>query len=605
MRTYPYKLGGQEALVHFVESAADIPALVEWAYEPRLAMGLDIETTGLDTYAARFRIRTVQVGDEREAWVIPLEGAHPAIREAVIHVLQEARRLVLHNAPFDLLALDRFGLIDLEATWPRVWDTRLLAHLLDPRPAHEGGTGLGLKELSVHHIGADADQAQADLMEVFRRNKWKKADGWAQVDIQEPAFITYAGLDPILTVRLFAALGPEVMDRGLATLFEFEKAVALVVAKMQRRGLRLDLPYAQGLIDYFDQEEAAGMSDAARLGIDNVNSPKQVAEVLEVLGATLSERTETGAPKVDKAVLAAIIEEGGPAAVAAQAVQRAKQAGKYRTTYVRACIDSRDPRGRVHPTINSLQARTARMSISDPPLQQLPSGDWRIRRMFVPGPGNLYVSVDYKAVEMRVLAALAEERTMIEAILAGEDIHDSTARLLFGEDFTKGQRKLAKVAGFGKVYGGGVDSLARQSGTTPEVMRQVVQKYDLTYPGVKRYSRRLMDRAEMGRLAVVTPSGRHLPLDRDRLYAATNYVVQSTARDVLAQALLRLDEAGLGDYLLLPIHDEVLAEVPADQAEDLAQTIGREMEMDFLGVPLLTDAEVLGPSWGHGYGAPE
>jgi DNA polymerase-1 len=605
MRTYPLDLGTDSVAVHVLESPADIPALVAWAYEPRLAMGLDVETTGLDTFSRTFRVRSIQVGDARSAWFIPAEGMDPAVRQAVHHVLAEAPRLVLHNAPFDLLALDRFGYLDLEATWPRVFDTRLMAHLLDPRPVHEGGKGLGLKDLSTHFVGANADQAQEELRAVFRANGWKLADGWAQVDLQEPAFIRYAGMDPVLTVRLFEALGPLVQSREFGTLFEFEKAVSLVCTKMQRRGLLLDVPYAQGLIRHFDEEEAAGMIDAARLGIDSVNSPKQVAEVLEALGATLTETTATGAPKVDKAVLEAIIEEGGPAAVAAAAVQRAKQAGKYRSSYVQASLDGRDGRNRVHPTINSLQARTARMSISDPPLQQLPSGDWMIRRMFVPSPGMALVSVDYSAVEMRVLAALANETTMKAAILAGEDIHDSTARLLFGEDFTKAQRKLAKVAGFGKVYGGGVVSLARQSGTTPEVMQKVVQKYDRTYPGIKRYSRRLMDRAEMGRLDVVTPSGRHLPLDRDRVYAATNYVVQSTARDVLAQALLRLDETDLGDYLLLPIHDEVLAEVPSQDAEDIARAIGETMNMDFMGVPLLTEPEVLGASWGHGYGAPD
>src|SRR5690606_37705864 len=138
---------------------------------------------------------------------------------------------------------------------------------------------------------------------------------------------------------------------------------------------------------------------------------------------------------------------------------------------------------------------------------------------------------------------------------------------------------------------------------TVEVMRQVVQKYDRTYPGIKRYGRRLMDRAEMGSFAAETPVGRRLPLVRDRLYAATNYVVQSTARDILAQALLNLEAAGLEEYLLLPIHDEVLAEAPAEDAEDIARAIGAAMETELHGVPILTDPEVLGPSWGHGYGA--
>src|SRR5690606_22202222 len=251
-----------------------------------------------------------------------------------------------------------------------------------------------------------------------------------------------------------------------------------------------------------------------------------------------------------------------------------------------------------------LQARTARMSVSTPPLQQLPSKEWRIRRAIVADPGNVYASIDYQAVELRVLAALADVSAMKEAIAKGEDLHGYTAALVYGPDFTKAQRGLMKGVGFGKVYGGGAATLSRQTGAPLDAVKNAIAEYDRVYPEVKRFSKRLQSRAEYGKKEVVTLSGRHLPLDRDRLYAGTNYVVQSTARDLLAQAIVDVFDAGLGDYIRLPIHDELLVEVPEGPAgAEIVQDIARLMESDFQGVPIESDPEIGGWSWGSLYGA--
>jgi DNA polymerase-1 len=223
--------------------------------------------------------------------------------------------------------------------------------------------------------------------------------------------------------------------------------------------------------------------------------------------------------------------------------------------------------------------------------------------MFIPSDGMSIISVDYSQVEMRVLAALSNDKNMTAAIMSGEDLHSSAAKLMFGDDFTDKERKLAKVAGFAKVYGGGAAVIARQTGVDIETAQHATNRYDRAFPGIKRYGRRLQDRAEHGKLSVITPSGRPLPLDRDRLYSATNYVVQSTARDVMAQALVKLDEAGLSEYLLLPIHDEVLAEAPTADAMEIAKLIADTMELDFMGIPLTTDTEVASGSWGSLYGS--
>lgn len=596
-------LAGEPVPVTVVESERDRVALLEWIAAPRLAVGLDVETTGLDIFGGD-TLRTVQFGDEREAWVVPVSTAPD--RATISEAIRRCRgALVLHNATFDLLALDHAGIAPLDITLPRADDTRLLAHLIDPRGKHEGGVGHGLKELGVHYLGDGAADQETALKARFRELGFRVANGWAGIDIYDPVYLRYAALDPVLTARLLPVLGSKVAVSN-PELYEFERAVSAVCARMQAKGLLVDTGYATALGYELEKEESDGEREAALLGVSSVNSPKQVGEVLTAVGANLVETTSSGAPKVDKAVLEALVdnEPDSPAGMVAAAVLKAKRAGKWRTAYVSGVLDRLDPSDRVHPWIHSLQARTARMSISDPPLQQLPSGDHRIRRMFVPEPGKALVAVDYAQVEMRILAALSQDKRMIDAILSGEDLHSTAAKLMFGDDFTDKQRKLAKVAGFAKVYGGGAAVIARQTGVSFDVAQNSTARYDRAFPGIRRYGNDLQAGAhEVGRYEVVTTTGRVLPLDRERMYAATNYIVQSTARDVMAQALVNLDEAGLGDYLLLPIHDEVLAEVPSHEAADIAKEIASVMEMDFFGIPLVTDSEVAPGSWGSLYGA--
>lgn len=613
MKVLSHRIAGDPVTVYFPTREEDLAGFWAWLDRPRKALCVDTETTGLDTYARSFGIRLVQFGDHREAWVLQVGRFTAAIVEAFRRLHAAKRYLVFHNATFDLLALDRFGLTTLEAAHPLTFDTSVLAHLLDPREPKEGGIGRKLKVLSAQFIDPEAPDTQEGLTAVFNSLGYTKETGWALIDIDHPTYVLYAGLDVILGARLFGYLAPQVKARGLGRLARFEMALAGLLARMERRGVLLDVPYTIDLTRGLRQEALKWQEVAARYGVDNVNSTDQVSAALLGMGETLTEKTKGGAFKVDKEVLLPLADldkdlerlgarDPNPLA---EAVVHAKRSDKWAKSYAEAMLDRRDDADRVHPKINGLQARTARMSISRPPLQQLPSGDWTIRRCLLPDPGMEMVAVDYRQVEMKVLAALSEDKAMLAAIASGLDIHDAVATLMYGEGFSKGQRKLAKNTGFGKVFGGGIETLARQSGVSHEVAAQARSMFDRQFPGIKRYSRRLIARAENGNREVVTPSGRILPLDRHRIYAATNYMVQSTARDVLAQALLDIDEAGLGDHLLLPVHDEVIAQAPIGEGRDLVAALQEAMTMDFYGVTLDTDGEVYGPSWGHGYGAPE
>lgn len=630
MITLTHTIAGDECRIYFPERRQDLPGFESFLAQGDKVLGFDTETTGLDIFGQDYRVRLVQFGNAREAWVLRAD----LFGDVIAKTLRQPRAFVAHNAPFDLLVTDRHIGVTIEELASRVFDTRVLAHLIDPRTKAEGGAGLHLKELCEIYVDDNAPDTQEGLASIFLalHNAWKKtvsADeverwkaiagkrphmryGFTNIPIDHELYVRYAGLDVILVTRLFYELAPLVKEMGLNDLSKFEHHLQGLLAIMQRKGMKLDIAYVQKLREDLAKEHEQYSKVAARYGVANINSTDQVAEALRAMGETLTEKTGSGKDKVDKEVLMPLadldrewerIEARTPNPLA-DAVLRAKRAKKWGEDYAGAFLNLADPEGRLHASIGGLQARTARMSISRPPLQQLPSGDWKIRRAVIADEGQLIIASDYSQVEMRVLAALCQDPTLVEAIKSGVDLHDFTATKVFGPDFTKMQRKISKSIGFGKVYGGGATTVSRQTGADIDAIRPAMAAYDSTFPGIKRYGQRLQKRAEYGKKEVITVSGRHLPLDKDRLYAATNYVVQSTARDLLAQAIVDIFDAGLGDHLLLPVHDELVGQAPAHEAEEVIQEIGRIMGSTFYGIPITSDPEVYGRSWGSGYKCP-
>lgn len=612
---YTHTLAGEECHIYFPERRSELEGFHRFLAQGDKVLCVDSETTGLGIFTPGYGIRLVQFGNKREAWVLRVD----LFRDVIIRALRMPRLFTMHNAPFDIKGFDKHLGVTIEELNSRTFDTRIFAHLLDPRQPDEGGAGLSLKPLSAIYVDDTAPDTQDGLNAVFRTIRHPdtgkfctKDNGWAVIPIDHPTYVRYAGLDVLLGARLFAELAPIIRELDLNDLSKFEHHLQGLLMVMERRGFLVDVPYAQKLDGMLEDEAAKFAAVAARYGVANVNSTQQVSQALVAMGETLTETTDSGALKVDKGVLMPLADlndqweliEARKANPLADAVLRSKRADKWRKSYVGAFLDQRDENDRLHPFIGGLQARTARMSISRPPLQQLPSGDWQIRRALIADPGQLIIAADYSQVEMRVLAALCQDATLMEAILSGTDLHDFTASRVFGPDFTKKQRKVAKAIGFGKVYGGGATTVSRQTGVPIDDVRPAMAAYDETFPGIKRYGAKLQNRAAYGKREVITVSGRHLPLDRDRLYAATNYVVQSTARDLLAQAIVDIFDAGLGEHLLLPIHDELIAQAPKADAHDVIHEIGRLMESTFYRIPIVSDPEVYGRSWGSGYNVP-
>jgi DNA polymerase-1 len=592
VKTFTHLVAGEQVTINVVESEDDLEGFRDFIRANLRILGCDSETTGLDIFSDTFKCRLVQFGTSTESWVIPVERGG-AFEDAAIRSLRGVQKLIFQNAAYDLQVFDRCLNLPMEELWPKVIDTKILAHLVDPRGKQEGGIGHSLEDLTRKHIDpAVADSVKTLMKTLAADTKSKISDVWKEVAVDNPDYLLYAGMDPILAARLYSKLSP-LVPAVSNKLITFEHQLAEVCAIMERTGFLLDVDYTCRLSERLHDDEINYTNQAGRLGCENVNSPDQVAHVLESRGVKITGRTPTGKKMVDKVLLERLVDSGDEFA---HAVIEAKKARKWRTTWVDGFLNQMDKNARCHASINPLRARTVRMSITGIPAQTLPAGDWLVRRCFIADPNQVMVSVDYQAQELRVLAGLSGDPTMQRAFVNGDALHQITA------DASGVSRKIGKMTNFLTVYGGGARNLAGQADIDLDLAKKVIAGFDKAYPKVKELSRKLQREATMNGY-VTTPSGRVLPVDENRPYAALNYMVQSSSRDITAGGLIRLHKAGFTPYLRLPIHDEVLASVPADKAVWGANEIGRLMSTTFRGVHVGTDPEVGGRSWGSLYGS--
>lgn len=587
------KIGAEEVTVYVVETPEDLDGFRSFVRAHRRCLAVDTETTGLDIYSDEFRCRLVQFGTQSGAWILPVELSDKLVQE-VRMALVAIDKIVMQNASYDLQVLDRCFGIKMEYLWPKVTDTQILAKLVDPRPYEAGGFGHSLENLVAHFVSEDeAANVKGLMTKLAKEHKTTKANIWSVIDLFHPEYLLYAGMDTVFTARVCSSLVKLLPDVS-RPLVSYEHKISEICSYIDRKGFLLDVRYAQDLSDRWQADQQVWEAFAlAEYGVEKVNSTEDVAEALEEMGVVISGRTDTGRRKVDKELLGRLIEEGNPLAAV---VEEAKRLGKWNKTWVQKFLDARDSEDRCHTFINPLQARTSRMSITGIPAQTLPASDSLVRRCFIAEEGHRIASVDYQTQELRVLAALSGDRTMIEAFKNDADLHQITA------DASQVTRKIGKMANFLTVYGGGPKTLTEQARIDFPTAKRVLDGFSKTYPGVAGYSKKLAaDAARQG--YIITPMGRRLPVDSSRSYSALNYMIQSSSRDVTCRALIRLHEAGFTPYLRLPIHDEIVASVPAEKAEWGASEIARLMAEQMGPVLIGTEPEVGKRSWGSLYGA--
>ncbi|WP_431867077.1 DNA polymerase [Microbacterium paraoxydans] len=570
-----------QIIIDSPEFSADLAAMRE-AFASTNIIAVTIPP--VDIYQPNARLTHVALAADTGAWVLRVDLWRQVIRDS----LGGGHRLVMHDAAHTMEALDRHLGVTIEQLAGATFDTRVFTHLLDPRPRKDGGSGHSLTEAVRQYLAPEAPSTE---------------------NVADPELL---GVRAHLILSLFRRIAPMIHELDLTALATKEHRLQALTSTMARRGVRVDREYTKSLNDVLGNDATRWTLQAARYGVTSVQNPSQVASALLAMGEHLTERTKSGVFKVDKTVLlplADLTEDGerigrrNPNSLA-EAVIHARRAQGWKESYTRPFLFQTDVEGRIHPSITTLAARTGRMSLSRPALQQLPSKGWSVRRCIIADPGQVIISLDFKQIEMRVLAALCGDQRMLDAILGGQDLHNFTASLVFGRNFTSRQRDLSKQIGLGKVYGGSASTVSLQTGIPEAQVEPAMRKYDELFPGIKQYGKRLIaDARRRERFEVVNVHGRLLPLDGSRAFTATNYAVQSVARDILADSLIRLYDSGYGNNLLLPVHDEVVGQAPVAEAEKTVLRMKEVMETDFMGVPILADAEVYGPSWGHGYGA--
>lgn len=605
MSTYTRIHDGHTMTVH-APAAGTFDQATRAAFEAFAAcdpvLGLDVETSAIPErgprqFDAGFMVRLVQFGTLNDAWV--LDPTDPGQHAAIVATLADpGRRFVTHTA-YDVLAVwTVFGI----ALGQRVADAHLISKLIDP----DERAGHGLKTLTVRHLDDGLTLARDALYARMRSlapvghragEAWKTW-GWNHLPATDESYVVYAGLDAIYVRRLLPVLLGQCAP--FAHLVGLEAWLAAQSTGITIRGLLLDRPYTLNLLRELEAEHAAAEAPiTTTLGFKG-RSPK-FATWLEAhttrAGITDLPRTDTGRLEVSAESLTALIADHATALPdEVRELVNARLAMARISNLIsnlRAFLDHADADGRVHPQINTLRAKTARMSITGPALQTLKKHDPRLRRCFRADPGHVLISCDFSQVEVRVAAALSGDPTLREVIDSGADIHDATATLMYGEGFTDEQRTISKRATFGTLFGGGAPALARQTGVSEQVARQVTARWRRTYPEVIAYTKSLEEFA-----TVITASGRHIPADERRRYANGNYMIQSTARDLLLAAVYRLITRHQVGGLWLFVHDEVIVQAPEADAERVRGLLQEAMTTTFRGVPIVAEAEILGTHWG-------
>lgn len=554
---------------------------MSWLGERRDWLGFDTETDG--GHLGRGHVRLAQFGDRDHGWAIPLEnyGFGGLVKEVFE---KYDRRICMHNALFDWSWMERDG---ITVRQDLVHDTMVMAQLVT------SGLPIGLKPVAGRLVDRKAGAGQQILNEAKKKNNWD----WATTPIDYPGYWQYGALDPVLTSRIAEKLWPKVQERYMQS-YEIEMAAIHVLRSAQIIGMRVDVPYAQRMSKELEIEMmglGAQMPDNDK-GKLNPNSDKQLVEFLQQSGALLTKKTESGKSfSVEDDVLA----YWEPRIPILKEIRRYRHCSKLKSSYFDNMLELQTDEV-VHPSIRVLGAqKTGRMSISAPALQTLPKSKIG-RSAFIAREGHTLMSCDFQGIEMRLLAHMAQDQQMMENYANGIDQHDWLA------ESAGVSRTVAKTAGFAKIYGAGEDKFAISAGLSLADAQEFLRKYDELFPGVAHFMESVANSVHDSTTdkrwgKVYTEFGRKLMVPKDKAYMGVNYRDQGTAGEVLKLKIAELGNAGLTEFIRLPIHDEIMFEIPDEQVQEVGSIIHEVMpERELFSVNLEIDMETC-RCWGDLY----
>lgn len=568
---------------------------------------VDTETTSLDTLQAHLVGISLSF-KEAEAYYIPVGHDDESSNLPLKEVLETLRpfltgggpKLIAQNVKYDGQIFTRYG-IELGNIG---FDPMLASYCLSP-----GMRSHGLDNLALTHCGHTM-QPISDLIGAGR-----KQISFAAVPVDKATY--YAAEDADYTFRLHGILEPQLDPAGVAPLFrDMELPLAPVLGRMESEGIAVDTAYLKTLSKEFEKQitrlteqiyEAAGEEF-------NMNSPSQLGHILfDVLKLSSKRKTaKTSQRATDVGVLEALLSEHELPGL----MLEYRQLAKLKSTYVDALIDLVSPvTGRVHTSFNQTVAATGRLSSTDPNLQNIPirtAEGRKIRRAFVPrGDEYQLLSADYSQIELRLMAHFSQDKALLRAFRDAADVHARTAAEIFGvaeKDVTPEQRRLAKTANFGIIYGVSAYGLSQQSDMSVGEAKVFIDTYFKRYPGVKRFiENTIQDARKEGVVRTLFGRRRFLPdlnsSNRQRReFAERNAVntpMQGTAADIIKKAMIEIDQrlAKKKSVMALQVHDELVFDVHESEVDWLPKMVKETMEHAVeLDVPLVVGIGI-GPNW--------
>ncbi len=583
------------------------------ALEKEPVIGVDIEGTGLDPFTDKLLL--VQIGNEEVSYIFDAQELDLKKIPRLKNLLESKKRIkLLHNAKFDY----KFIKVQVGASLRNIYDTMLAGAVLT---AGLTGKNPSLKELTMKYCGFDMDKG---VRKSFQNHIGKVTE----------AQLKYSALDTLAMFPIFKAQLKNLKQEDLVKVAKLEFASTRVVAEMELRGIRIDVPRWKEVIEHLKKKRdtyAKEFQEAIRpyynrrshdlfgnsVDAMNVNSQVQLMDLF-------NNRLNLDIPSTGDGILQTVDHP------IVKILQNYRKYEKLISAFGDSLLEQVNPvTDRLHPDFNQMGTATGRFSCRNPNLQQIPrnSEEAPFRELFNPAPGYKLVTADYSSFEMRILADLSGDEKMIKALKEGLDIHSYTASLMFNVDYypkkefkkkNPGLRQIAKPIGFGLMYGMSSMGLAAQLGVSKEKGEEYMELYFKSYPSVREFLDGLSDNAvkkgwsktPMGRKRWYKKPSPNDPDYRRRMSSirrqAKNHPIQGTNADAIKFAFVFLqkyfDNGEFDGGLTHTVHDEIVCEVREDQAEEWAKIQSKEMvraaELFITKVPVKSEP-FIGDIWEH------
>lgn len=585
--SYKYKL---------IENETEAKELADFLLTNEI-FSLDTETTSIEALDAKLVGLSFSTEDFR-AWYVPVSRETEKAKKIldIFRPVYENSKIlkVGQNLKYDLTVLANYG---IHLSGP-LFDTMLAHYLIQPELRHNmdylAEIYLNYKTIHIEELIGPKGRGQKNMGDLEPKDIYK-----------------YACEDADVTLRLMKPLAEELRKNGVEEVFQnIEMPLMPVLARMERNGVVLDTETLKEVENDFTLRLQTLEKDIYELAGHEftINSPRQVGEVLfgELKLSEKVKKTKSGQYSTSEEVLRDLHSKHP----IVQKILDYRGLKKLLSTYVEALPKLINPAtGHIHTSFNQAVTATGRLSSSNPNLQNIPvrGEDGReIRKAFIPEAGEIFFSADYSQIELRIMAHLSGDEHMIEAFNAGHDVHAATAARIFHKDIkdiSKDERRKAKTANFGIIYGISAFGLAERMDVSRTEAKELIDSYFEMYPKIKDYISKAVDTArEKGYIETEFGRRRYLPDINSRNavvrgYAERNAVnapIQGTAADIIKIAMIRvqqrLDAEGCKARMMLQVHDELNFSVPTDEFDKVKRIVIEEMQGAYkMSVPLEAD----------------